>query len=114
MRRVRAPRLLTKASQLKDESVRDGAGNLLCIFREFCLCQAPCTYESPAGIPVSSLQMRGLLGRHSPSPKEADDVFLLYTLMASALVLMAGLMSGLTLGLLSLDAVDLEVRLAAP
>jgi hypothetical protein len=36
-----------------------------------------------------------------------------YSFLCSALVLFSGLMSGLTLGLLSLDAVDLEVR-AAP
>ena len=55
--------------------------------------------------------MRLLRSHHSPTPQEAEDVFILYTALAAALVLMAGLMSGLTLGLLSLDAVDLEVRL---
>ena len=58
--------------------------------------------------------MRLLHDHHSPTHKEADDVFLLYTFMAAALVLMAGLMSGLTLGLLSLDAVDLEVSQSGP
>lgn len=43
-------------------------------------------------------------------PKENDEVFTLYCLIAAALVLIAGLMSGLTLGLMSLDALDLEVR----
>ena len=42
-------------------------------------------------------------------PKENDEVFTLYCVIAAVLVLVAGLMSGLTLGLMSLDALDLEV-----
>ena len=43
---------------------------------------------------------------------EPDEVFLLYSGIAVGLVLLAGLMSGLTLALLPLDAVDLEVTLS--
>ena len=43
-------------------------------------------------------------------PKESTDAFILYFSIAGALVLLAGLMSGLTLGLLSLDHVSVEVR----
>lgn len=46
--------------------------------------------------------------REKPS-KENEEVFTLYCVIAAALVLIAGLMSGLTLGLMSLDALDLEV-----
>ena len=42
-------------------------------------------------------------------PKESTDAFILYCCIAGALVLLAGLMSGLTLGLLSLDYVSVEV-----
>jgi hypothetical protein len=45
------------------------------------------------------------------SHKEALPAWLFYTYIgiSAALVTMAGLMSGLTLGLMSLDEVDLEV-----
>lgn len=42
-------------------------------------------------------------------PKESTDAFVLYCCIAAGLVAMAGLMSGLTLGLLSLDHVAVEV-----
>lgn len=42
-------------------------------------------------------------------PTENEEVFTLYCVIAAVLVLVAGLMSGLTLGLMSLDALDLEV-----
>lgn len=42
-------------------------------------------------------------------PKESTDAFVLYCIIAALLVLLAGLMSGLTLGLLSLDSVAIEV-----
>ncbi|KAK9798172.1 hypothetical protein WJX73_006151 [Symbiochloris irregularis] len=42
-------------------------------------------------------------------PKESTDAFVLYCVIAALLVLLAGLMSGLTLGLLSLDSVSVEV-----
>lgn len=42
-------------------------------------------------------------------PKEDDETFILYVSIAAFLVLFAGLMSGLTLGLLSLTNVELEV-----
>jgi hypothetical protein len=43
-----------------------------------------------------------------------DFTTALFVAAAVGLVLLAGLMSGLTLGLMSLDKVDLEVRAAAP
>ena len=43
-------------------------------------------------------------------PKESTDAFILFCCIAGALVVLAGLMSGLTLGLLSLDHVAVEVR----
>lgn len=46
--------------------------------------------------------------QHKPTKKD-DEVFTLYCVVAAGLVLIAGLMSGLTLGLMSLDALDLEV-----
>lgn len=54
-------------------------------------------------------------GDASPPPAPADpdedeDDFVLYVTISICLVLLAGLMSGLTLGLMSLDLVDLEVR----
>ena len=42
------------------------------------------------------------------SKDEAQTI--LYSCVSIGLVLLAGLMSGLTLGLMSLDSVDLEVR----
>lgn len=39
----------------------------------------------------------------------AQTIF--YSCISISLVLLAGLMSGLTLGLMSLDSVDLEVRM---
>ena len=47
--------------------------------------------------------------RQSESASEKDEVFTLYCTIAAVLVLIAGLMSGLTLGLMSLDTLDLEV-----
>lgn len=54
------------------------------------------------------------LFRHNSSNGEGDEEldgagFIIYLLASIFLVLMAGLMSGLTLGLMSLDEVDLEV-----
>lgn len=49
-----------------------------------------------------------------PSPSEQDEVFTLYCTIAVVLVLIAGLMSGLTLGLMSIDALDLEVLAFPP
>lgn len=40
-----------------------------------------------------------------------EYLFILYTAVSVWLVLIAGLMSGLTLGLMSLDAIDMEVGL---
>jgi metal transporter CNNM len=44
-----------------------------------------------------------------PSPAPPPPPFLLLSLLAAALVLLAGLVSGLTLALMSMDAVELEV-----
>ena len=44
-------------------------------------------------------------GAHDVTP----ELRLVYILISIGLVLLAGLMSGLTLGLMSMDAVDLEV-----
>ena len=52
-------------------------------------------------------------GRHSLytsySASKRDEVFTMYCAIVAGLVLIAGLMSGLTLGLMSLDGLDLEV-----
>lgn len=50
------------------------------------------------------------LGELDLDPKKDGFVFFMYVLACVFLVCMAGLMSGLTLGLLSLDTLDLEVR----
>lgn len=42
--------------------------------------------------------------------EEREEIFTLYCSIVAVLVLIAGLMSGLTLGLMSLDTLDLEVR----
>lgn len=42
--------------------------------------------------------------------KPGSEEFWFFLLVGAGLVLFAGLMSGLTLGLMSLDALDLEVR----
>jgi metal transporter CNNM len=60
--------------------------------------------------------MRPIVGRllldedGSGSAQEDPFLFTAYLCIALALVCMAGLMSGLTLGLMSLDSVALEVR----
>ena len=59
--------------------------------------------------------MRWLFGLRDDDGDELDDfTTVLYIAISVGLVLLAGLMSGLTLGLMSLDMVDLEVRAAAP
>ncbi|EFN59369.1 hypothetical protein CHLNCDRAFT_137839 [Chlorella variabilis] len=58
----------------------------------------------------SWLRHRGQAG--SPAPLAEDDdeeMFVTYLLLSFFLVAMAGLMSGLTLGLMSLDQVDIEI-----
>lgn len=62
------------------------------------------------GVFCLAYQATALLTKHhSHNPKESTDAFILFTIVSVLLVLLAGLMSGLTLGLLSLDSVDLEV-----
>ena len=53
------------------------------------------------------------LTKHHWAPKETTEGFILYASISAFLVIMAGLMSGLTLGLMSLDSLDLEVRCMA-
>ena len=50
-----------------------------------------------------------LLSQMLGSPNVNPEMRLVYILISIGLVLLAGLMSGLTLGLMSMDAVDLEV-----
>ncbi len=53
-------------------------------------------------------------GGDGDSDEQADDfLFTLYICISLFLVMMAGLMSGLTLGLMSLDLVELEVSRGA-
>jgi hypothetical protein len=49
------------------------------------------------------------VGKHSHIAQD-DELFVAYAVGACLLVVIAGLMSGLTLGLMSLDSVELEVR----
>ena len=45
------------------------------------------------------------------TPDKRDEIFVSYVSISAGLICLAGLMSGLTLGLLSLDTLDLEVFL---
>lgn len=59
-----------------------------------------------AGFTVSETS---LYGGSRQTAEERDEMFTLYCSTVAVLVLVAGLMSGLTLGLMSLDTLDLEV-----
>ena len=59
-----------------------------------------------AGFTVSETS---LYGGSRQTAEERDEMFTLYCSVVAVLVLVAGLMSGLTLGLMSLDTLDLEV-----
>lgn len=59
-----------------------------------------------AGFTVSDTS---LYGGSRQTAEERDEMFTLYCSVVAVLVLIAGLMSGLTLGLMSLDTLDLEV-----
>ncbi len=48
-------------------------------------------------------------GHHHHHPVLTDEQWFLYISIAVGLVLLAGLMSGLTLGLMSMDVLDMEV-----
>lgn len=50
-------------------------------------------------------------GHRHRDPDVTDEQWIVYVCISIALVLMAGLMSGLTLGLMSLDVLDIEVLL---
>ncbi len=52
----------------------------------------------------------GLMSELLKSQKVTPELRLVYILISIGLVILAGLMSGLTLGLMSMDAVDLEVH----
>ena len=47
---------------------------------------------------------------HHHHPVLTDEEWTMYICIVAALVLLAGLMSGLTLGLMSMDVLDMEVR----
>lgn len=49
-------------------------------------------------------------GHHHHHPDLTDGEWTMYICIVVALVLLAGLMSGLTLGLMSMDVLDMEVR----
>jgi hypothetical protein len=49
-------------------------------------------------------------GHHHHHPTLTDEQWLLYISIVVGLVLLAGLMSGLTLGLMSMDVLDMEVK----
>ncbi len=49
-------------------------------------------------------------GQHHHHSILTDEQWILYICIVVALVVMAGLMSGLTLGLMSIDVLDMEVR----
>lgn len=62
-----------------------------------------------SGFTVSDASLYGYGGLRQ-TVEERDEIFTLYCSIVAVLVLIAGLMSGLTLGLMSLDTLDLEVR----
>ena len=64
-----------------------------------------------AGFTVSETT---LYGGSRQTAEERDEVFTFYCSIVAVLVLVAGLMSGLTLGLMSLDTLDLEVCSLCP
>lgn len=47
-------------------------------------------------------------GHHHHHPVLTDEEWTIYICIVAALVLLAGLMSGLTLGLMSIDVLDME------
>ena len=61
-----------------------------------------------AGFTVSDT---ALYGGSRRTAEEQDEMFTIYCSVVAVLVLVAGLMSGLTLGLMSIDTLDLEVCL---
>ena len=65
-----------------------------------------------AGAALSALGNSTESKRHSVAL--TDDEWTLYISIAVGLVLLAGLMSGLTLGLMSLNVLDMEVCVACP
>lgn len=65
--------------------------------------------RASASVPTLSYNLTSRAYSH---PLQEDPfLFAVYLSISLLLVLMAGLMSGLTLGLMSLDMVELEVRL---
>ena len=49
-------------------------------------------------------------GHHHQQPELTKEEWTMYICIVVALVLLAGLMSGLTLGLMSMDVLDMEVE----
>ena len=49
-------------------------------------------------------------GHRHHQPELTEEEWTMYICIVIALVLLAGLMSGLTLGLMSMDVLDMEVR----
>lgn len=61
-----------------------------------------------SGFTISEKRLQGEHGGW-PQAEEHEEILTLYCSIVVILVLIAGLMSGLTLGLMSLDTLDLEV-----
>ena len=61
-----------------------------------------------SGFTISETRLHGVHGGWAQA-EEHDENVALYCSIVVILVLIAGLMSGLTLGLMSLDTLDLEV-----
>lgn len=53
-------------------------------------------------------------GHHHHHPELTDEEWTIYICIVAALVLLAGLMSGLTLGLMSIDVLDMEASSLPP
>lgn len=59
---------------------------------------------------ISSYSTANGTDHHHHHPVLTDEQWFLYISIVVGLVLLAGLMSGLTLGLMSMDVLDMEVR----
>jgi hypothetical protein len=58
---------------------------------------------------TSKLALEMLAKRHKHEEPIPESEFIAFTIISVLLVVMAGLMSGLTIGLMALDVIDLEV-----
>ena len=68
------------------------------------------TLEGLGQHPAADDSWGGALGQEEPAAKLSSAMFFTYIGISAALVLMAGLMSGLTIGLMALDDMEMEVR----